>query len=350
MTVNVNLSGVGDTTSLVNAINAGIQGAAGQGTAAAGALKAANVVAEIHTGADGHQQLLFSSSSASVGVAAGDIVANAFLGNSGTNVAGAALNASATGEALATSNSSMVAGGTAQLAVNYTTGLLKATPETQALTFTSYDASGSPFSTQVKLDSSTAAGANQTAAEAAAQINTQLQATDVSSLQKIVATVNAAGTGIVFSSTASRFDMTIGVNTGVAGDGIKATSGTAQGVIAQGKITGTGGNADISNQASAAAAVSALACCRLHARHGTSERRQIRERVQLRDESGAVAVHQPRGGRIADPRCGSGQRGRQPDQSANPDPGRHCRPRPGQLGSPGYLVPAEIVSQSASST
>ena len=154
VTVNVNLSGVGDTTSLVNAINAGIQGAAGQGTAAAGALKAANVVAEIHTGADGHQQLLFSSSSATVGVAAGDIVANAFLGNSGTNVAGAALDASATGEALATSNSSMVAGGTAQLAVNYTTGLLKATPETQALTFTSYDASGSPFSTQVKLDSS----------------------------------------------------------------------------------------------------------------------------------------------------------------------------------------------------
>ena len=86
-----------------------------------------------------------------------------------------------------------------------------------------------------------------------------MQATDVSSLQKIVATVNAAGTGIVFSSTGSRFDMTIGVNTGVAGDGIVATSGTAQGVIAQGKITGTGGNADISNQASAAAAVSALA-------------------------------------------------------------------------------------------
>jgi flagellin len=259
MTVNVNLSGVGNTTSLVNAINAGIQGAAGQGTAAAGALKAANVVAEIHTGADGHQQLLFSSSSATIGVAAGDIVANAFLGNSGTNVSGAALNASATGEAVATSNSSLVAGGTAQLAVNYTTGLLKATPETQALTFTSYNASGSPFSTQVKLDSSTAAGANQTAAEAAAQINTQLQATDVSSLQKIVATVNAAGTGIVFSSTGSRFDMTIGVNTGTAGDGIVATSGTAQGVIAQGTKTGVGGNADISNQASAAAAVSALA-------------------------------------------------------------------------------------------
>ena len=259
VTVNVNLNGVGDTTSLVNAINAGIQGAAGQGTTGSAALKAANIVAEIHTGADGHQQLLFSSANATFGVAAGDTVANGYLGNLGTNGGGSAANVTATGEALATSNSSLVAGGTAQLAVNYTTGLLKATPETQALSFTSYDASGSPFSTQVTLDSTSAAGNNQTAAEAVAQINTQLQKTDVPALQHIVATVNAAGNGIVFSSNGSRFDMTIGVNTGTAGDGIVATSGTAQGVIAQGKITGTGGVADISNQASAQAAVSALA-------------------------------------------------------------------------------------------
>jgi flagellin len=257
-TITVNLSGVGDTTSLVNAINAGIQGAAGQGTAAAGALKAANIVAEIHTGADGHQQLLFSSAGTSFGVAAGDIVANAFLGNSGTNIAGAALNANATGEALVAGGGGTVAGGTAQLAVNYTTGLLKATPETQALTFTSYDGSGSPFSTQVLLTGTGAAGANQTAAEAAGQINAQLQATDVPSLQKIVATVNAAGTGIVFSSTGTRFDMSIGVNTGTAGDGIVATAGTLQGVIAQGTTTGVGGTADISNQATAEAAVGAL--------------------------------------------------------------------------------------------
>jgi len=268
LTVNVNLAGVGDTTSLVNAINAGIQGAAGQGTAAAGALKAANVVAEIHTGSDGHQQLLFSSSTATFGVAAGDAVANAFLGNSGTatltqNTGGAATGAGAFGAALATSNSSMVAGGTAQLAVNYgnTGGLLKANLDTQALTFTSYDASGSPFSTQVKLDSSTAAGVTQTAAEAVTQINTQLQATDVSSLQKIVATVNAAGTGIVLSSTGSRFDMGIGVSTGLItppSTGITSAVANAQGVIQQGTVTTVGGNSDISNQASAESAVSAL--------------------------------------------------------------------------------------------
>ncbi len=248
VTVNVNLNGVGDTTSLVNAINAGIQGAAGQGTAGAAALKAANIVAEIHTGADGHQQLLFSSANSAFGVAAGDSVANGFLGNL---VGG-------TGAPVGV-NSSFVAGGTAQLTTHYKTGLLKATPETQALTFTSYDASGSPYSTQVTLDASTAMGANQTAAEAAAQINAQLQKTDVPALQKIVATVDASGSNIVFSSAGSRFDMSIGVNTGTAGDGITSTGATAQGVIEQGKITGTGGVADISNQASAQAAVSALA-------------------------------------------------------------------------------------------
>jgi flagellin len=258
ITVNVNLANVSDTASLVTAINNGIANAAAAGSPQANAFKAAGITASIHTGIDGHQQLVFTSSTNAFQVEAGDTTANGFLGNLGTNTGGSATNATATPEALSDA-SDFQSGGAAQLSVNYghTAGLLKATPETQTLTFTAYDASGNPFSTKVTLDSSTAAGANLTAAEAVAQINQQLQATDDPALMNVVASVSQAGDKITFSSNGTRFDMGIGV--AANGDGITYGTSNVQGVIETGTTTGVGANQDISTQAGAESAVTALA-------------------------------------------------------------------------------------------
>ncbi len=86
--VSVNLSGVSDTASLVNAINSAIQGTATGGSQQATAFKNSNVVASIVTDAQGRSQLAFKSSSAAFSVQGGDKVANAFLGNISTGSTG----------------------------------------------------------------------------------------------------------------------------------------------------------------------------------------------------------------------------------------------------------------------
>ena len=79
--VNVNLSGVVDTTTLVNAINAGITAAGNGASQYATAFKNANITASINTDSRGKQQLTFNSSAGAFQVEAGDRAANAFLGN-----------------------------------------------------------------------------------------------------------------------------------------------------------------------------------------------------------------------------------------------------------------------------
>ena len=255
ITVNVNLAGVSDTSSLVSAINAGISAVTQGGSAADNAFAASGIQATIHSGADGHQQLLFTSSGSAFSVAAQDTTSNALLGNLTGNTNGNAAATSAVGVALANS-SQFNGGGAAQLSVNYTTGLLKATPEKQVLSFTSYDASGAPSSTAVTLDSTTAAGANLSASEAAAQINSQLQKTDIASLQNIVAVASQDNSKITFESNGTRFDMNIG--SAANGDGISTAVGSKQGVIQTAAVTGVGANADISTTQGATAAISAL--------------------------------------------------------------------------------------------
>lgn len=81
ITISVNLNGVGDTTSLVNAINSAIQTAAQQPTSAANAFKAAGITAGITTDANGSQQLSFSSANSAFQVNADDVMSNALMGN-----------------------------------------------------------------------------------------------------------------------------------------------------------------------------------------------------------------------------------------------------------------------------
>src|ERR1700686_4874226 len=81
ITITASMKGVADTAQLPAAINAGIASAGLQGNAQAQAFAAANVTAQIHTGADGAQQLQFVSPSSAFEVTAGDSVANALMGN-----------------------------------------------------------------------------------------------------------------------------------------------------------------------------------------------------------------------------------------------------------------------------
>jgi flagellin len=259
----VNLSNVGDPTSLAGAINDGIQAAIQSGTPAAQALNAANITAVIHTGADGHQQLEFTSPNTAFNVTAGDTTANGLLGNLGTNTGGAFSGATATPEAIA-ANSNFVGGGTQQVDnTAFTTMVGNATPgseDVQTLTFTANDASGNPQTATVTIDSGTTVAF--TAADAIAQINQQLQATDNTAMQGIVASVDGSGlanSNISFSSNAaSAFSVSVGqtfAGTTNNTDGLTPPTNT----IVQSAVVGQGATSSIATEAGAQAAVSALA-------------------------------------------------------------------------------------------
>ena len=85
--VQVNLSSVTDSGTLVTAVNDAIQNAGNATTQAATAFKNANITASIVTDAQGRQQLSFSSSSTAFQVDAGDEMANALMGNFGAKAA-----------------------------------------------------------------------------------------------------------------------------------------------------------------------------------------------------------------------------------------------------------------------
>ena len=103
ITVQVNLSGVTDSDTLVTAVNAAIQNAGNNATPQATAFKNANIVAAVNTDSSGRQQLTFSSSNAAFQVSAGDEMANALMGNFGAK---AVLTGTATGNSFTTTGAS----------------------------------------------------------------------------------------------------------------------------------------------------------------------------------------------------------------------------------------------------
>ncbi len=84
ITLKVNLSGVTDASTLVTAVNAAIQTSGSAATPQATAFKNANITAAVNTDSTGKQQLTFGSSSTTFQVAAGDQMANALMGNFGS--------------------------------------------------------------------------------------------------------------------------------------------------------------------------------------------------------------------------------------------------------------------------
>ena len=79
--IKVNMSGVDDTTSLVQAVNAAIQSAGATAGASNGAFAEANITASIHTDSAGKEQLSFNSSNTAFQVTADDLMSNALIGN-----------------------------------------------------------------------------------------------------------------------------------------------------------------------------------------------------------------------------------------------------------------------------
>ncbi len=264
VTVNVNLANVADTASLVNAINAGIQSAAQQGSPQAAAFKAANIEAIVHTGTDGHRQLLFTSASTAFDVTAGDQTANGLMGNLGTNANGSATNATSTPEAVAAS-SEFIAGGTEQTAGAVFTTMLHSTvagtQDKQVLTFVANNSDGTPQTLKVTLDSGTTADLAMSGA--IASINQQLQASGNSALQNITAFSDggASGVGKIYfaSNSPTAFSVTIGSENGTGTPSYDLTGMAGYNTIVQSSTVGVGQTSDISTQAGAESAVTQLA-------------------------------------------------------------------------------------------
>lgn len=257
VTVNVNLQGVSDATSLVNAINAGIEGAGLQNTPQAKAFAAADITAQIHTGNDGHEQLQFTSSNSAFEVTAGDATANAFMGNFSTGTLGGD---NATGATGSTTMGAFFAGGTQQSSVAFTTmssSSAAGSEDMQTLTFSALDSTGAPVTTQVTLDAGNTA--NLTATGAVAQINAALQQTDNPAFQNIIAVDQPNGDITFMSNSNSPFNVSIGSDVYGGATGTVDSNGlSTTNPIVQSATTGIGVTSDISTAAGAEAAVTAI--------------------------------------------------------------------------------------------
>ncbi|HEX5229908.1 MAG TPA: flagellin [Bryobacteraceae bacterium] len=252
VTITVNLASVADPASLTTAINAGIAAAAQAGTPGGQALAAANVSAQIHTGSDGHQQLVFVSPDAAFNVAAGDVTSNALMGNMTGNTGGSASGiTSDAGAAITGASSVFVAGGTQQSGAQTFTTMVAG--DSQTLSFTANGPGGAAQNTVITLS-----GAN-TAAQAVAAINGALQATDNPALQGIVASADGAGATITFSSNnaANTFNVVIGQTTNAGATA--ATGFSNPNTTVTSHVVGVGATSSIATQAGAESAVSALA-------------------------------------------------------------------------------------------
>jgi flagellin len=113
--VNVNLSGVTDAATLVDAINTAIENAGNGTTAAATAFKnsgiKATIVSDVQSDGSVKQRLAFQSSNSAFQVAAGDQMSNALMGNFASGSTGKALNNSFIGGAIATAGTFAAATG-----------------------------------------------------------------------------------------------------------------------------------------------------------------------------------------------------------------------------------------------
>jgi flagellin len=234
VTINVDLSGVTDTGKLADAINTAI---VSQETSNA-SFQSAGIKASVVTGADGSKKLAFTSSTSAFQVTANDLMSNALIGN--TAVAGGT-----TGSA---TNYSAIAGGSYQVSGNLGYTAL-AVSSSQDLTFTVADSSGTVHSATVHVANASAT-LTLTEADAITQINSQLQATKDSELQKITAV--ATGAGSLNFIGVDAFSVSVAAQAGATGvNGGTATTKSATEV-------GTGSSLDISTQEGAEAAITAI--------------------------------------------------------------------------------------------
>jgi flagellin len=253
ITVSVNLNGVADTTDLVNNINSAIQTAAQGATGAAAAFKAANITASVVTNAAGQQELAFNSSNAAFSVTSGDATASALMGsfNAGAvgNAAGAITEVASGSTQLATAGVNGAASTAAPL--TFAAGITG----TQTVSINAVDTSGNQHSLTVNLNSGNAGSLTA----ALTTINQALQKSDDTTLQQITAvqTGSSTSTTMNFVSTLSNFTVNVGADSIGNTEGL-ATTAAGAGQTYTALQVGTGSTADISTQAGATSAVSAV--------------------------------------------------------------------------------------------
>lgn len=234
MAISVNLTGVQDLKGVVDAVNAGIAGAAGGTSAGAVALRNANVTAQIN--ADGKGFSLVSASSAFAVEAGADAVARRMFG-------------------LTAAANVKVAGGLEARSFSFTN---VASGKTQRLTLTAIGADGSLQSVNVDLTDVTGASAQA----ASAAINQALQASSKDGLQKIVAAEAGSGADkLTFASTSAfkivvqaSSDATTGINGGAAITSDSTTDSSSETTL----DSSGGANLSITTQDTAERAVNAL--------------------------------------------------------------------------------------------
>ena len=224
VTATVNLQGVGDINSLVTAVNAAIQAAGNGGTPQAAAFSAANIVASADTA--GHINFTSSSSAFMVGDDTTAASQNLLSGAS----------ASVYGYAQGTDR---------QTTTGLTWQASLGAADTQKMTIQA-DSNGTLQKIDITLPNL------ETMAGALTYINSQLQGSNLSSLQSIVAVQDGAGT-IGFTSTKA-FNLTINAAT-TAAKGFTAPAGTLSASVPG---ADTLANASVASASSAQAAVTSL--------------------------------------------------------------------------------------------
>jgi flagellin len=246
----VNLNGVGDTTSLANAINAAIQVQAQQPTGQASAFKAANIQASVITDATGNQKLAFSSATSAFEAQANDATSNALTGNfavDGTSLAtGAQMGTTITG------NSNMAAAGVA------------GTPDA-ALDFSAVNASvkltvtgaGLSSAKTITLDTNYGlVGSFASQAAIASDITTQLTNAGVAGVTATMATGKLTFVSTVGALTVSASSSTPGSVTALGMAATAGTEGTSASAGATFSTTVANGAYEMASTASGSSVVS----------------------------------------------------------------------------------------------
>lgn len=242
ISVNVNMSGVVDTNTLVDAVNSAISGYTVT-TPAGQAFKDAGIKATV----DSSGKLSFASDSKAFSVQGGNKTAAAMMG---------AITGASEGDMTAANNFLESEGITQVISSNGSSSLAWANIADggQTLTVTSADAAGGSHSLAITLTSGST-GASLDAA--LSHINTQLFNSNDTTLQNIVAVQDGA-TSLKFISTNKSFSVTFGAdsNTTTPNEGIGGA--TDQNKIVDSKSYGTAASADISTVEGAQSAVNAL--------------------------------------------------------------------------------------------
>jgi flagellin len=133
----------------------------------------------------------------------------------------------------------------------------------QTITIAANDSSGLAHSLSIVLRKDTTATTGRTLDEAIHYINAQLQQSNDSTLQKVVAVkeTNYANDaeGVRFLSSLGSFKVSLGTNSGATGITDAASGGPAQGTVISSETSAGGSVADISTQDNAKTAVNLLA-------------------------------------------------------------------------------------------